>query len=215
MNEKNKTIILGKAINIQGSLPRHEIVQEVVNTFIKTEHDKKGKGIAFKYPVEKLKDGQLFILRPGHKKNFDFKVSITEITGLKGGTHEEIAMDLRKKKNENPEQFKNLSQILEKIYHCTENNVGLLLENHPKLDESFQTGVKCSVLLKIIKWLFIMEDIIYWDVEGRSFLYNFLNYVVNETNENQLKEAIKAIKDPSRLKSFIKKTSIRWVPYES
>lgn len=51
---KEKTIIIGKPIEINGSLARHKIVKKVVNTFINIEYRKKGKGIVFRYPVENL-----------------------------------------------------------------------------------------------------------------------------------------------------------------
>jgi len=35
-----------------------------------------------------------------------------------------------------------------------------------------------------------MEDIIYWDNEGRAFLYNFLRYVANEKNKKRLDDAL-------------------------
>jgi len=38
MRKKGEVIIItGRAIEIKGSLPRHEIVREIVNTFIDTE----------------------------------------------------------------------------------------------------------------------------------------------------------------------------------
>lgn len=66
-----------------------------------------------------------------------------------------------------------------------------------------------------MKWLFIMEDIVYWDNEGRAFLYNFLVYVANERDENRLEEAMLKVKDPDRLKSFMKKSGMAWLPYQS
>lgn len=36
---------------------------------------------------------------------------------------------------------------------------------------------KVDVLLKVIKWMFIMEDIVYWNYPGRSMLYNALKEV--------------------------------------
>lgn len=46
--------ITNRLIKISGCTPRNEIVQKVVNTFIKDEYFKKGKGIIFRYPVERL-----------------------------------------------------------------------------------------------------------------------------------------------------------------
>jgi len=209
--KKQKIIIRGKPIKIKGSLARHKIVRKVINAFIETEYDKKGKGVIFRYPVENLKSGQLFIVRPGLKKNFDFKVEVTKKMKLGEGSHKEIALDLRKKKQENKRKFDDLLKTITEIYHCSENNVDKLLRKYPNLQKEFRRGADLEVILKIIKWLFIMEDIIYWDTEGRAFLYNFLIYGANETNKTRLKKGL-AARDPARLQSFMKKINTEWLP---
>lgn len=207
-----RKVITGKIINIKGSLRRHKIVKKVVTTFISREYNKKGKGITFRYPVEDLPDGQLFIARPGHKKNFDFKVNVETDFGLGEGSHIEIAKDIRRKKQENPEKFENLLKAISEIYNCSESDVGAILETYAGLDNSFKKGAKVQILLKVIKWLFIMEDIVYWDNEGRAFLFNFLIYVAKEKNNKRLKEALATIKNPDRLKSFMRKCGLEWLP---
>lgn|GEM_PF-4242149 len=105
-------------MKIKGFCARHIIVRNVVNTFIETEYNKKGKGIIFRYPVEDLLSIKqtLFISRPGHKKNFDFKVDVIPIFGFGEGKHIEIAHDLRKKKKENKQNLGiYLTQLLKYI----------------------------------------------------------------------------------------------------
>jgi len=212
MKKKGATIITGKMIEIKGSMARHGIVRKVVNTFIKTEYRKKGKGVIFHYPVENLPDGQLFIIRPGHKKNFDFKVEVAVDCRLGEGSHIEIARDLRNKKQENQQKFEDLLNAITEIYNCAENDVDRVLTTYSYLDKSFKTGAKVEVILKVVKWLFIMEDIVYWDNEGRAFLFNFLRYVAKETDDNRLNEALDKVKNPDRLKSFMRKCGIEWIP---
>ena len=215
MAKKAKTVITGPMIKVEGDLARHQIVKKVVNTFIRVEHSKKGKGIAFKYPVEILPDNQLlYIARPGHKKNFDFKVEVVINHGLGEGTHKEIANDLRKKRKENKQKFNILLKAVAEIYHCTENDADIVLKKYRSLKNSFQKSGEVESLLKIIKWLFIMEDIVYWDNEGRTFLFNFLRYVAAEKNEKRLKDALGRITNPDVLKRFMKKCGIDWVPCE-
>ena len=207
-------IIKCNRIKIKGDLPRNEIVRKVVNTFIKAEYQKKGKGVTFRYPVEKLPDNRhIFIARPGHKKNFDFKVEVTEEMGLKEGKHEQIVLDLRMKKQCNPQGFEDFLRAVEEVYHCSENDIDSLLPRYSNLKGAFDTGAEVEVILKILKWMFIMEDIVYWDVEGRAFLYNFMLYVANENDENRLREAMEKVKNPDRLKSFMKKAGMAWIPY--
>jgi len=209
-----KKIIKCNKIEVKGCLPRHKIVRKVIGTFIKAEYQEKGKGVEFWYPVENLPDNKrLFIVRPGHKKNFDFKVEVTEEMGLREGSHNQVALDLRRKGQENQQKFKDLLQVIGEIYHCSENDINRLLEIHPSIKKAFQIGAEVEVLLKVVKWLFTMEDIVYWDNEGRAFLYNFLVYVANEIDEDRLEEAMLKVKDPDRLKSFMKKAGIAWMPY--
>ncbi len=210
-----KKDITSKRIRIQGSLHRNEIVKKVVNTFIENEYHQKGRGVTFRYPVEKLPNNKyLYISRPGHKKNFDFKVEITEEMVVEEGKHNQIALSLREMKRYNPKKFKVFLEAIGKIFHCTENDVDRLIKRYPNLKQSFQNGVTPEIILKILKWMFIMEDIVYWDVEGRAFLYNYLLYVINEEDEKRLEEAMEKVKTPDRLKSFMKKANIIWTPYK-
>jgi hypothetical protein len=186
MTKQTKQLICS-AIEIKGSMTRHEIVQKVVNTFINTEYEQRGRGVKFWYPVERLfgdleqttGEKQLFIFRPGglRKWNFDFKVNITPELGLNKGTHDDIALDLRNKKQENQYAFTQLLEAMEKIYNGSENDVDTILIKYPELMASFKFGARVDILLKVLKWMFIMEDIVYWNYEGRAKLYNYLKEI--------------------------------------
>ena len=167
-------------IIIKGKLTRHEIVQTVVNVFIQTEFENRGKGVRFNYPVERFTDGSsLFIFRPAglRKWNFDFKVNVTPEMGLGKGTHAEIAMDFTNKKKENERGFVELIKTMEEMCTGSEADVSEILKKYPSLQTSFQTGSNVEVLLKVLKWMFIMEDIVYWNYDGRMKLYNYLKEV--------------------------------------
>jgi hypothetical protein len=212
MAKKEKTRLKGPWIIIKGNLPRHLIVKKVVNTFIKTEYQRKGKGIGFWYPVEKLPNCEMLcIVRPGRKKNFDFKVDVVSTHGFGEGSHKEIVEDLRRKGKENQKDFGLLLDAITEIYNCSESDVNVLMKKYRGLRNSFKTGGSIETLLKILKWLFIMEDIVYWDNEGRAFLFNFLKYVSQERSKKTLELALDSIKDPQKLKSFMRKTGIEWV----
>jgi len=205
MAKKEKTRIRGPWIIIKGDLSRHLIVKKVVNTFIKTEYRRKGKGVGFWYPVEKLPNGEpLCIVRPGRKKNFDFKVDVVPDHGFGDGTHKDIAADLKHKRKDNKRKFEMLLAAITEIYNCVESNVDVLLKKHRGLKKSFRTGGTIGALLKILKWMFIMEDIVYWDNEGRAFLFNALRYVTQE-------KRVKTFKNPEGLKINMKKSGIEWM----
>ena len=163
-------------ILINDEMTRHEIVQKVINIFISAEYLERGKGIQFWYPVENLPEGkQLYIIRPGgmQKWNFDFKVNVEPEFGMGKGTHGEVLLDFKNKKIENPEKFPELLQALTKVYNCS-NDIDQVVQSIQDLQASFQTGAKIDTLLKVIKWLFIMEDIVYWNYKGRTKLYDYL-----------------------------------------
>ena len=209
------TIVMGERIDIKGPMPRHEIVRKVINTFIETEYLEKGGGTLFRYPVETLPGGQLFIARPGHKKNFDFKVEMEEGSVIgERGTHDEIAKDIRDKKKENEDKFSDLFKLITEMYKCSENDIDMLLANNEDLIKSFKTGASIEFLLKVLKWLFIMEDIIYWDNEGRSFLFNYLKYAAEENDDERFKTLPdRAKRYPHSLRRHMKKCNIEWLPY--
>ncbi len=197
-------VICPERIEVFNSIPRHEIVRVVVNKFIDFEHNKKEKGKVFKYKVETLhKNNFLYIVRPGHKKNFDFKVEVEQEFGLNKGTHLDIAKIFTDMKTDE-KIFSDTLISLSLIYHCIENDVDKILKKFPHLKNSY-SGTTPEIILKVVKWLFIMEDIVYWDNKGREFLYNYLIYVIRTGN-------LVDIKNPTELVKYLKKSNIQWEP---
>ena len=183
--------ITGNYIRITGKSLRHEIVRKVVNTFISFEYSRKGKGISFRYPVERLSKGILYISRPGRKKNFDFKVVVDKSYQFGKGRHVDIALFLRQIRKHNKRRYNVLFKAINKIYNCSENDVDKILKSKTGFNKTFRSNKDNERILKIIKWLFIMEDIVYWDKEGRAFLYNFLRYAAEESSKNRLRSVFK------------------------
>lgn len=209
---KNKEVVEGPEIKIIEPLERFEIVKKVVTHLIEFEKDKKGKDIEFRYPVEELSIGKkLYIHRPGVKWDFDFKVEIPPNCGLEEGRHDQIALLLRNIKNSDEPKFNKIWNIVSNLYHCTNNDVNSMLN---KACISYINNTAPDVLLKVIKWLFIMEDVIYWHYEGRAFLYNFLKYGVFETNDETLTEIIAKIGKggikPEKIKKLLQNMGIGW-----
>ncbi|MCX7908661.1 MAG: hypothetical protein N2560_04000 [Ignavibacteria bacterium] len=181
---KQKTQIIDcEHIIIKGTESREEIVRKVINTFINNEADKRGHSVKFRYPVEQLSSGEfIYIFRPAglNKYNFDFKVEVKEEFGLNKGKHEDIKNDILKKKIENPNYINELKEAIKLIFECKENNVDNILKRYPNLLKAFNVGANVEVLLKILKWLFVMEDIVYWNYLGRKKLYDFISEVFDE-----------------------------------
>lgn len=209
---KNTQVINGPEIKISEPIARFEIVKKVVNAFIEFEKDKKARGIKFTYPVEDLSDGEkLYVHRPGVKWNFDFRVKIPINCGLEEGRHDQIALLLRKINKQDEEEFNKLWQMITNLYCCVNNDVDSMLIENPM---SYKGGPKTDILLKVIKWLFIMEDIIYWHYEGRAFLYNFFAYVINEQDDDRLGKTLSGIREhkikPDKIRRLLKICGVEW-----
>ncbi|MBM3326247.1 MAG: hypothetical protein FJY65_04610 [Calditrichaeota bacterium] len=172
-----KQTIIGPRICIAAKETREQIVVQVVNTFIANEGIRHGKSIIYFYPVETLCNNEIIqIRRPGglRKWNFDFKVEVIQNSGLKRGSHADLFNDLRVKYSENPELFVKLRDLIKDMHDCVDNNIDNLMKKHNITNDSFTRGGKVEVFLKVVKWMFIMEDIVYGSYEGRTKLFKAL-----------------------------------------
>ena len=145
------------------------------------------------------------------KWNFDFKVEVPINGGLEEGRHDQIALILRRIKKQEEEEFNKLWKMIFNLYHCKDNDVDSMLRKNPLI---YEGAPKTEILLKVIKWLFIMEDIIYWHYEGGAFLYNLFAYVINEKNDKRLENTLSGIRErkvkPNKVKKLLKICSIEW-----
>ena len=123
----------------------------------------------YKYFVEKILDGKrVYLLRPTYlNKGIDFQVWVEKMNGKedKRPSHQDVFSDLQEKKKENPQKFPALMEAVDKVWCCQEpDNVIAGLNNE------FERGFSVELLLKILKWLFIEQDITYWNYDGRGML---------------------------------------------
>lgn len=100
-------------------------------------------------------------------KGIDFQVWVERINGVedKKPSHKDVFRDLGQKKEENPAQFALLKKVIDRIWNC-EPPDDVLKETNL----SFKQGFPVEMLLKILKWLFIEQDITYWNYDGRGML---------------------------------------------
>jgi len=129
----------------------------------------------FKYFVEKLNDGRrVYLLRPTHlNKGIDFQVWVEKFKDKEDGRpgHNDIFADLRGKQQEDPELIEKLLNAIDLVWECEEPDE--VLKKYTNLD--FKTGFSAEMLLKILKWLFIEQDITYWNYDGRGMLRKAIN----------------------------------------
>ena len=136
----------------------------VVNYFSKEEA---GKGTGdeaarYIYYVENLKDGnRVYLQRPANLHNgFDFLVCVENISYAKKGEryrnypkHEDIGKDLQSKKKENKKEYSKLYSLLKKVFECRD------IQDEEMTNISFSAGLPVDHIIKVIKWLFIEQDI--------------------------------------------------------
>lgn len=153
--------------------PREELRKMAVEKFLSEKggywKDGKKHVTRYKYFVEKLSDRRrVFILRPTYlNKGIDFQVWVEKMNGVedKRPSHKDIFNDLILKKKESPQKFPNLMKAVNEVWLCKEPEdvIG-------ELNKEFKNGFSVELLLKILKWLFIEQDITYWNYDGRGML---------------------------------------------
>lgn len=161
---------------------RESIRVEVSNWFLdeKPGLGKKELRSIYRYSVETLSNGQFIELRrpTNLNKGFDFEVTIP---GSNFGTtrrttrpsHNSILLDLTDKRNANPTEYQTVRLLIDRIYSC---------ENVPDTDIlscSFEEEIGHPIehILKTIRWLFIEQDITYWNWSGRAMFYSKLKEI--------------------------------------
>ena len=175
--------------NVDLELPnygtRNELRMKLVQIFA-TEVPGIGKGelaSRYTYYVETLNDSnRIYLRRPANLHNgFDFLVCVENINFNPNGkrkrnypTHNDIWEDLRNKNLEKPQQYLTLHNSLETIYNCQEPD----WDNLESL--TFTTGFPCDLLAKTLKWLFIEQDIRYWNYSGRNMLWDGIRSILTD-----------------------------------
>lgn len=158
---------------------RNDVRMRVVQVFSK-ENAGTGKGdyaSKYIYYVEQLKDGnRIYLQRPANLHNgFDFLVCVENTNYAKIGEryrnypkHTDIEDDLKLKKEENSIEYCKLYSLLKKIFECHD-------VSEKEIESiSFSKGLPVDHVIKVIKRLFIEQDIRYWNYSGRNMTWNIV-----------------------------------------
>lgn len=158
---------------------RNEVRMRVVEKF-SLEMPGTGNGdkaSKYIYYVEQLNSGdRIYIQRPAHLHNgFDFLVCVENTNYAPKGErernspkHDDFAKDLEAKKAEDPEMYKLLYNLLVKVYECHDVSDQKMAAIH------FKSGLPVDHIIKAMKWLFIEQDIRYWNYSGRNMTWNIV-----------------------------------------
>ena len=164
--------------NVTKYSSRNELRSQVINKFIE-EIAGTGKGeltSKYKYNVEVLSNGdKVYLTRPVPlNKGFDFVIHVENhifSNNKDNPKHSDIIEDLTNKKNQEPNKFNILIGLINKVGECIDPSDLMQNEQLPKFDQ----GLTTEILLKVIKWLFIEQDIRYWNWSGRNMFLNGIN----------------------------------------
>jgi len=167
-------------LTIDGNLPRRELRRKVVERFL-LEEPGTGTGShssPYTYYVEKLKDGsRIYLTRPAYlKKGFDFLIHVEGklfLTNRDFPKHDDIFLDLRRKKKANPKLYPKLHEAMTRVYCCEDpKNV---LKDVGNLE--FKGGFSVEMILQVLRWFFIEQDIRDWNYSGRAMFKSELDRI--------------------------------------
>jgi len=171
---------------------RKNIRDNIIDLF-KSERAGQGKGpdsTRIMYCMEKtLNDEIIYLQRPAYlNKGFDFTVNVKNYN-FKAPTrrnpnrlthtprHDSIFYPLNLIKSANIIDFNLIQIAIDEIYYCKDPSILLQQNQFQPLNDKYIDGVEYETLLKVIKWLFIEQDITYWSFTGRKMFYNGLRNV--------------------------------------
>lgn len=163
---------------------RAEYRRTLTELFLNETNGVAGSPSKYEYYVEKDSVGnRIFLKRPTNlNKGFDFEVCVSNISfkhvNKKGNisysnrpSHDNIIEDLSDKKSEDTVQYANLISIINRIFNCIE------IDPQEYKALTFQSGYPVDMICLCIKWLFIEQDITYWNWSGRYMLYNSIRNI--------------------------------------
>lgn len=157
---------------------RNDVRMRVVDVFSQESPGTGNGNNASKYTyfVETLESGdRVYLQRPANLHNgFDFLVCVENYDYSDDGRgrnypkHEDIGDDLQLKKEEDPEMYGKLYDILKKVFDCHD------VTEEEYRDIYFKNGLPTDHIIKTIKWLFIEQDIRYWNYSGRNMTWGIV-----------------------------------------
>jgi hypothetical protein len=156
---------------------RSELRKEIINIFL-DENPGTGNGeltSRYNYIVKRKGDIEVYLKRPAQFNNgFDFTLNVSNTNFNPNGrattrpTHGNIINDLASKKETDEALYSKLKLEIDRIYNC---------QQPKKVVFDFNIGLDSEILLECIKWLFLEQDVTYWNYSGRAMFYSKINEI--------------------------------------
>lgn len=127
----------------------------------------------YRYDIKRFSNNRvLYLDRPAPlNKGFDFIIRVENyrfIQSYRGKQdapkHAEIISDLKLKKAGNPCLYGLFIKEIEKVYNC----LPYLID----ISWFSGIGIPVDILIEIIRWLFIEQDVTYWNYSGRAMFFD-------------------------------------------
>ena len=160
---------------------RKDIRKELTELFINEEPGTGKEELSSKYHyiVETYDSSSIVIKRPaGLNKGYDFTVNVDNFyfKGMgrrhRNPSHKDVCSVLEYAKINYADDYEKVSFQINNIYNCNEYDFSEI--NHLKFIDSDGVERPIAIILLVIKWLFIEQDITYWNWSGRNMLMNGL-----------------------------------------
>jgi hypothetical protein len=165
-------------INLEGEVEFDN--RERIREFILLTWLKESSNTSYRYFVETTNNGKrIYLERPARlNKGCDFVIYVEDLLAFINGkdkppSFDNLVDDLRQKANDRPSEFHRLKNLIKRVYECCPMGP-LLLESQELL---FNAGWETDLILKLVKWFFIEQDITYWNKTGREMLWNAIRNI--------------------------------------
>ena len=164
---------------------REEARSEVVREFLKEKHGEGTGDLASKYEyvVETYSDYKVVLKRPAHKnKGFDFLICTPGIYYKTGKKRKQYPSDKKDipfiltnvKQNISNEAYKSIKTIINQIFMFKEFDKAISNVKNINFSDADGKLHPLPILLLTLYWLFIEQDITYWNTSGRQMLMDSL-----------------------------------------
>ncbi|WP_424008075.1 hypothetical protein [Haloferax denitrificans] len=153
------------------------------------------------YNLDKLSDGTpVFMIRPAWvNMGYDFKVCVQgwDDSAHPAPSHPEIYSDLYwKREHDDSDSFEAICNAVLDIYDGESADVVL---NRYRNEFNFTVGRRPEALLKPLPWLFIEQDIRYWNFSGRDKTVELVKKLYNGVPLSELDLALEPSDDETQL----------------